>query len=401
MLKRRPIASTIIALAAVISSAGPVQASSDNSFYETPTALPARNGDVIRNEPASFYLDPARLVRVPAKVNRVLYRSTDRRGAPVAVSGTVLTPLTPWIGLGPRPVVAYNLGTQGLGDACAPSRQMTAGTEYEGVFLSGLLGRGYGVVVTDYQGLGTGGLHSYLDREATGRAVLDGIRAAQRLDVAGLPDAGPVGIAGYSQGGQASAAAAELAPTYAPELKVKGVAAGAVPADLKPLLALNDGKLLGSLIGYGIQGLSDSYGIEVDTLLNDRGRQVLADLREACIVEAALTYPFMDSSTLTASGQRFSEITVGEPWDTVYREQTLGLRKPTAPVLVTQSLLDDVVAYDVAKGMVDRWCARGARVQFLANAVPTHAGAITASYPSALAFLEGRFAGLPAYSNCV
>ena len=50
-----------------------------------------------------------------------------------------------------------------------------------------------------------------------GRAVLDSVRAAQRLNGSGLSAANPVGIVGYSQGGGGAASAAELAAAYAPE----------------------------------------------------------------------------------------------------------------------------------------------------------------------------------------
>ncbi len=102
-----------------------------------------------------------------------------------------------------RPIVAFAPGTQGLADQCAPSRQMAEGTEYEALPVKGLLDEGYAVVVTDYQGLGTSGAHTYLNREVQGRTVLDSVRAAQRLTAAGLPAAGPVALCGYSQGGGA------------------------------------------------------------------------------------------------------------------------------------------------------------------------------------------------------
>ncbi|MDI3409445.1 lipase family protein [Streptomyces cavernicola] len=109
-----------------------------------------------------------------------------------------------------------------------------------------LLDRGFAVVVTGYQGLGTPRVHTYMDREAQGRAVLDSVRAAQCLESAGLPDAGPVALYGYSQGGGASASAAELAPSYAPELKVKGAVVGAPPADLKRVADSMDGSAYGA-----------------------------------------------------------------------------------------------------------------------------------------------------------
>ena len=96
-----------------------------------------------------------------------------------------------------------------------------------------MLAAGVAVVFTDYIGLGTlDRVHSYVNRVDEGHAVLDAARAAQQLAVIGVPrvdvpDDGPVGIYGYSQGGGASAAAVELQPSYASELKLKGAAVGA------------------------------------------------------------------------------------------------------------------------------------------------------------------------------
>ncbi len=95
-----------------------------------------------------------------------------------------------------------------------------------------MLARGYSVAVTDYEGLGTPGSHTYMARASQAHAVLDVVRAAQRLGNPELVAGGPVALAGYSQGGGASAAAVELAAQYAPELNLKGAYAGAVPADL-------------------------------------------------------------------------------------------------------------------------------------------------------------------------
>ncbi len=87
-----------------------------------PAALPPANGDVIRTEPSVFYVDPPlKTVRAQAAVQRVMYRSVNSAGVPVAVTGTVLVPSTPWIGAGARPLVGYGVGTQGQGDQCAPS----------------------------------------------------------------------------------------------------------------------------------------------------------------------------------------------------------------------------------------------------------------------------------------
>jgi pimeloyl-ACP methyl ester carboxylesterase len=293
------------------------------------------------------------------------------------------------------------VGTQGLGDQCAPSKQLAAGSEYEGLFIQGLVARGYGVVVPDYQGLGTEGLHTYINREVTGNAVLDAVRAAQRLPEANLPDNGRVGITGYSQGGGAAAAAGELAPTYAPELNLKGVVAGATPGDL-PTVANNlDGSLYFAFLGYSIAALAEGYDLDLTPYLNERGLDTLQTLSGQCTIESVLSFPFTRGADLTVDGRSVPQLIQTEPFATIVAEQLIGNgRKPTAPTLVTHSLLDDVVPYAAGRNLARRWCAQGAKVQLATNIVPTHVGGALASYPASFLFLENRFAGRPFANGC-
>ena len=60
-------------------------------------------------------------------------------------------------------------------------------------------------------------------------------------DVAEAPVLHPVGVVGYSGGSIATEFASELAPRYAPELKLVGVAEGGIPVDLTPHLDYIDG----------------------------------------------------------------------------------------------------------------------------------------------------------------
>lgn len=372
----------------------------DLSFYETPVSLPARNGDLVRSQPANFFLDPLKAIRAPGTATRIMYRSTSRTGEPIAVTGTVLQPSKRWIGFGQRPLVAFAVGTQGLGDQCAPSRQLAAGSEYEGLFIKGLLARGYSVVVTDYEGLGTEGLHPYMSRQSQAHAVLDSLRAAQRADVGVVPN-GPVGISGYSQGGGASAAAAEVAPSYAPELNIMGAVAGAVPADLISVAQQLDGSLYFSFLGYAMAGLSDSYGIDLDPVLNQRGDQLVDDLAGECTLESVVKHPFVRSSNLTVDQRSISQLITDEPFRTMINDQLIGNdRRPQVPVLVTHSLLDDVIPYRTGRNLARRWCDQGARVQLRSGVAPGHVGGLLESFPKSFSYLEARFRGRPATSSC-
>ncbi|QFU94475.1 putative inactive lipase [Amycolatopsis sp. YIM 10] len=372
------------------------------SFYDPPSPLPAGdNGDIIKHEPADFFIDPVKLIRAPAAVQRIMYRSRDTHGEPIAVTGTVLTPHQAWTGGGDRPIIGYAAGTQGVGDNCAPSRAMAAGMEYEGPFISGLLLRGYAVVVTDYEGLGTPGMHTYANRESQAHTVLDSIRAAQRLDAANLPDAGPVAIAGYSQGGGASAAAAELQPSYAPELKLKGAYAGAVPADLAEVAKNLDGAYAAGFLGYALLSMDAAYPeLNIRGVLNDKGNKMLDQVSTQCTIEAIAAHAFTKSTGLTKDGRPLTAYLGEEPYASRLAEQKIGEREPAVPMLVVHSTLDDIVPYGQGREMAREWCGQGAKVQFSSSLVPSHVGGAIRAFPEAFLWLEGRFGGKPAPANC-
>lgn len=369
------------------------------AFYEAPATIAGAPGDIIRSEPMTFAIDPANLNSLVMTPTRVLYASTDRDGAKIAVSGTVLVPKTPWIGFGRRPVIGYAVGTQGLADRCAPSRQQSEGFEYGSIFIKGLIERGYAVAITDYQGLGTAGVHTYMNREVQGHAVLDAVRAAQRLPGSGLSSSNPVALLGYSQGGGASAAAAELAVAYAPELRVKGAVAGAVPADLGAVATHLDGSLYAEFALYGVRGLAAGYDIDMDPYLNTRGRQAMDEVEGNCVTDLA-EHAFVRSADLSSTGTSFATLLSQEPFKSVVAEQKIGRIKPAMPVLVTHSTLDDVIPYSVGRAMAKSWCAKGANVRFSPNLTPTHVGGMLNNSTEQYAFLEARFAGLPQLSNC-
>lgn len=369
------------------------------AFYETPATLPSANGTVIRSEKMTFLLDPLDATSLVRNAQRVLYKSTNRRGKAIAVSGTVLVPNAPWIGLGSRPVIGYAPGTQGMADRCAPSRQFSEGIEYEGIGIEALLLRGYAVAMPDYEGLGTVGIHTYMDRVSQGRATLDAVRAAQRLSGTGLSSSSPVGLMGYSQGGGAAASAVELASTYAPDLRVRGAVVGAVPADLDTVASTLDGGLYSSFAFFALRGLAASYDVDLAPYLNANGRATSDRVETECVFDL-LNNAFVKSSTLSYNGQPMSTLMDTEPFRSIVAAQRIGTIKPTVPVLVTHSALDDVIPYSVGKQMARSWCGKGANVRLHTNVAPLHVGGIVPHVAESLPFFEARFAGLPQISNC-
>jgi len=166
-----------------------------------------------------------------AETWRVLYRSTDPNGVPVAVSGIVMIPhgAAP---AGGRSIVAWAHPTSGVVPKCAPSLANFFVRQVQG--LQDMIARGYIVAATDYPGLGTPGPHPYMIGVSEARAVIDSVRAARAL--AGADAGNRFAVWGHSQGGQAALFTGLIAGTYAPELHLVGVAAAAPPTDLKALL---------------------------------------------------------------------------------------------------------------------------------------------------------------------
>lgn len=392
-------------------------------FYGTPSALPAAPGDLVRTEPAALALRvPNTTGGFPADATRIMYRTADANGAPIAVTGTYFDPQTPWTGAGERPLVSLAVGTHGQGDQCAPSKlfgqpinvdeHLAPMVEYEILAVNNLLLRGIAVVVTDYEGLGTDGVHTYVNRAAEAHAVLDAVRAAQALpDTAITPD-GPVGFWGYSQGGGAAAAAAELAPQYAPELDVRGTYAGAPPADLVATLREIDGSSLTGAIGYAINSLVQAYPELRDSLeaeVNDRGRDMLTRVADQCIAESAAAFGFQRTSDYTRTGESLSVVLDRMPVaKDLLDRQRIGRLTPSAPVLVQSGVHDDVVPYGQAAQLARDWCARGATIQFSENPLPAlgtglgvnHAAPIVLGLPEGSQFMLDRFNGVPTAGNC-
>lgn len=174
---------------------------------------------------------PALRYEVSYRVIR--YTSTDSDGSQLNEYARVYLP----VGIsGKVPTLAFAPGTTGLGDACAASLeqpQVRNLGDYQASFLA-LASQGMIVVSPDYEGMrDPGRLHHYMVGDLEGRAVLDALRAAGKIQDAAAAASGRVYLAGYSQGGQAAAFADQIAPTYTPDLKVAGYIAYAPVSDVK------------------------------------------------------------------------------------------------------------------------------------------------------------------------
>jgi acetyl esterase/lipase len=364
------------------------------AFYTPPDPLPAgQPGDIIRSEPIDG---------LPTGVQgwRVLYLSTGMDGEPIAVSGGIFAPDggAPADG---RPIVAWAHGTSGIVPACAPS----IGDSDGGLFAripstADLVGAGYVVTATDYPGLGTPGIHPYLVGASEGQAVLDSVRAAQQLPEAGAGE--QVAIWGHSQGGHAALFAGQMAPDYAPELELVGIAAAAPASELSELfqrdLNSTSGKLLTS---FAVVSWSSVYpDAKLDQVLEPVAIPLVEEIAEGCILTDDQELAEAPAILALNLGFNKGDPTQTPPWSTLFTENTTASGRLAPPLLVTQGTADTIVWPDVTEGYVQKLCAVGSTVELKTYEGVDHFGVRTASAPDVVAWLGDRFTGASAPSTC-
>ncbi|HKT01212.1 MAG TPA: lipase family protein, partial [Rugosimonospora sp.] len=258
------------------------------------------------------------------------------------------------------------------------------------------LARGWVVVATDYTGLGTPGPHPFLIGQGEARSVLDAVRAARQLP--GLTLADRTLVWGHSQGGNAALWAGIIAPTYAPDAGLLGVAALAPGSDLVPL-ARDWGS--GVFAAYLIQAYSQTYpDVHLDRYVGTAARIPVHELAGRCLADPKFV---MSGLTALLFGRSIWATDPGTgPAGARLRENT-----PTGPigvpVLVAQGLADTTVPAAVQAGYVRDRCGAGARVDYRTYSGRDHVGLIAPGsplIPDLLQWSQDRLDGAPDRSTC-
>lgn len=396
----RSLALSFFAMFVMASSAwaSPVVGPEGSAFYTPPTTTPKGTaGELIWYRPAT----PNLKVTLPSnKAWTVLYQSTAQRGEPDFVTGTVIVPTAKWTGKGSRPVVTVGIGTQGIAPQCAPSKQLVAGTEYAGAEIVEALKAGYAVDVTDYQGYTNGAIPTYTAGKAEGQAVLDIVRAARQLPEAGLTESNPTYAWGYSQGGQAVGWAGEIQSTYAPNVKLSGIADGGVPANLREFGAFSGPSTTSGLGILSAIGLGAAYPELKLGTLTPAGEAAVGLALTNCVTELITKLNGANFQEFTTSHETLEELEKSEPqFKKALEEQSLDNKVPAAPVYHYHGLEDEIVPLSQDVNLHYDWCEKGATDDFqLYNAEHLFTDGIAA--PNALKWIEERVAGKSAPSTC-
>lgn len=354
----------------------------------------------------------------PVQAIQLLFRTVDAQGRPAADVTSVVRSLTG----DSSKAVSYQSFYDSLDPADSPSRAIAGDVTLGGVIPNAesllmvpLLLQGYSLIIPDTEGQSA----DFAAGPEYGETTLDSIRAASRAEGTAVNTTTRVGLMGYSGGAIATDWAAALAPTYAPEVnrRLVGFAEGGVLVDPAHNLKYVDGSLVWSgVIPMALIGVARSYGLDLQPYLSSYGQQVFDSLQHTSIVGALGRYPGLTWKKM-AKPQYANPDSVPAFVNAVNRINLGSAGTPTIPGFVGQGnggvfegtfsnvpgigTGDGVMVAGDVRALARQYCADGNHaIDYQQFDVLSHVGTAVPWAPLAIAWLDARFAGVRAPSDC-
>ncbi len=363
---------------------------SSTSTVPAPIGLP--NFYAVQSMPPSSV--PGTLVKslqiagkgIHARVYRVLYVSKSVTGAPTLVTGLVMVPLTP-APTGGYPVVTWGHGTNGMAAQCAPSLDPSTAVPLE----NQLLDKGWEVTASDYQGEGTPGLLPYLVGVVAARNTIDIVRAAGHLAAAHASK--NYVVWGHSEGGQTAMFSLAIGDSYAPDLHLLGVVAGAPPSQFQYIYAFLKTSPYRYYLFMAGAGFNAAYGntkAPLDQVLTAKGISLLPVLSKGC----------SDYIAKKTDGYPLADILKADPFTVPAWKQLLIANDPGniatpshAPLLMIQGGADEQIPVATTQTLEQHECTIGQDVERWVYPGQSHAGVIPVSMADMVHWIGDRFSG--------
>lgn len=328
---------------------------------------------------------------------RIRYWTTSDSGAEIEVTGMVVAPREA-IPPQPRPVIAWAHGTSGVAQKCAPSQLDFFGAT-PGV--TEAVRRGYVFVAPDYPGLGSAMPHPYLVGSSTAHSVLDAVRATR--SIAGAASGNRFAVWGESQGGHAALWTGQLARNYASDLQLMGVAAAAPPTDLvENLRAGSDPSVRAFLTAFTAYSWSQHFNAPLSTLGNRSTQGVITRLSQNNCIVLGKKPKLGTMLGVLVLRRDLKNVDLGriQPWARISRQNSPAARDYGVPFLIAQNPKDVIVGPAVTMAFTRKLCRTGARVRSISINGQGHETSARDTTTQTLDWVDARFAGKPARSDC-
>ncbi len=404
--------------APVVSAAQAAVPPEQDPFYSYQGSTPLASiapGTVLKTRVLSYHVAGLAL---PVSAVQLLYRSTGEGGQPTV---NVTSVLQPPLRLGPPTVVSYQSFYDSLNPEDEPSYAISGGLTLGGLIptaesalVAPALIAGETVVVPDTEGEDA----DFAAGPEYGMNTLDSLRAALSSPATGLTGVSEIGLIGYSGGAIATEWAAELAPSYAPEINrhIVGAAMGGVLVDPAHNLRYVEGSTIwAGVIPMGLIGISRAFEVNLTPYLSEYGLQLYNELQRASIVQVLGSYPGLTWAQLAKPQYPTPESV--PVFVQLANRLIMGSRgTPTVPLFIGQGAGGELegtpgdkpglgpgdgvmIAGDV-RSLVREYCGRGVPVQYVQYEDLSHISSAAVWLPEAAAWLGDRFAGQPAPQDC-
>ena len=350
--------------------------------------------------------------------NHVVTYVTQDRGVEVEATALISWPTNVPPEAEALPTLVFLHGTSGFTDGCGPS-----GSTEDGVLAAALASLGYVVVAPDYIGLkndspSTGFLHPYLAGQPTAIASFDAIRTLGHLpDELREGDArvsNRVVVVGGSQGGHAALWFDRLAPYYARELEIAGIAATVPPADLvgQTKLGLSTYRDSTANVAAFYGATSQWYGHQdklSEVFRSPIEKELPIALGASCdpgiVLDILTTLELIFQPEFLSAAATFPNL---NPWGCMATENGLTttsiprIQKDSASygILFITGESDTLVDTPTERASFETLCNAGMPMQYLECAGASHTQATAWAIPEILTFLHERLEGKEFVKQC-
>ncbi|MFC9434531.1 lipase family protein [Nocardia sp. NPDC057030] len=368
----------------------------EDSFYQPPPGFEtSAPGAVLASRPVALNFP------VAAQAWQLLYRTTDLNNQPDVTVTTVILPDNP---APDRPLLSVQMYHDAAGVDCAPSYRYQAGAIPEPSAMSQIpqmtdaLARGWAVSVPDFQGR----FGHFVAATEPGYMILDGVRAAEQFAPLGLSPQTRVGMYGYSGGGLVTGWAAQVQPTYAPELAIAGAGYAAPATDAASVVQANNA---GPLSGIPTNAIASLYGIYpefADMLrpyLKPGAEAVLAHNRGHCLTESLAENSHRDVSEYLT--QPIDQVIATPEIAAFLSRLSLRAAALTIPMFIYQADGDAAIPPTVTDAYVEKLCAAGTPITYQKQRGGDHISTGLLAIGPAYDWLQQRFpANAPTPTGC-
>jgi Secretory lipase len=388
----------------------------NDPFYQYTDSLAAiPPGTVLKTRSFAY-----RAFGVPTwlKATQLLYRSTSQTGSPTVNVTSVIQP--PEQGNKTK-VISYQSAYDSLNQNDEPSHAISGGVTLGGLVpnvevavFGPFLAEGYTVIVPDTEGQRA----DFAAGPEYGMNTLDSMRAVfSASSTVGLPNDARVAMLGYSGGAIATEWAAELAPAYAPDVNARliGAAMGGLLVDPAHNLHYVEGTWFwGGVLPMALVGIARAFEIDFTPYLTPTGLTVFNEMQTVSIVDVLGRYKGLTWQKLIIPAYPTPERL--PVYVAAANKLIMGTGAPTIPLFIGQGAYgllegtpgdkagigpgDGVMIAGDVRTLARNYCAKGTKVHYEQYDALGHISSLVQWLPHSIAWIQQRFADLPAPQNC-